>query len=125
MFPPVFSLLTTGSAGAAVKAIVGTSPPQIWEDVQPQDHATKRPYIVWSVIGGVPENYLDQVPTMDSGRVRIGIWSTSVTERRNLMAAVRAAIEPSAHMVGIPVGTYEPETKLYGYWMDFQFWVSR
>lgn len=125
MQPPVFSLLTTGAPGTAVKAIVGTSPPMIWEDVVPQEFALRRPYIVWSIIGGTPENYLDQVPTMDSGRVRIGVWSLSPTERRTLMAAVRTAIEPSAHMVGIPVGTYEEDTKLYGYWMDFQFWVAR
>lgn len=125
MFPPVFSLLTTGAAGTAVKAIVGSNPPQIWEDVVPQQHSTARPYIVWSIVGGLPENYLDQVPTMDSGRVRIGVWSESVTERRTLANAVIAAIEPSAHMVGIPVGTYEPETQLYGYWIDFQFWVAR
>lgn len=121
MFPPVFALM---NASSAVKALIGSSPVRCWEDVVPQE-TPARPYLVWSIVGGVPENYLDQVPTMDSGRVRIGVWSTSVTERRTLANAVIAAIEPSAHMVGIPVGTYEPETGLYGYWIDFQFWVAR
>jgi len=122
MTPPVFALL---NASAAVKALIGASPMRCWEDVAPQESTPLRPYIVWSVVGGTPENYLDQVPTMDSGRVRLGVWSNSVTERRTLANAVIAAIEPSAYMVGIPVGTYEPETKLFGYWIDFQFWVAR
>lgn len=126
MIVPVFTLLNV----PAVTSIVGSN--AIWQDVLPQAYGSKRAYITWSIVGGAPENYLDGVPGMDSGRVQIDCWvgeevsnNTGAKVCQNLMLAVRNAIEPSAHMVGTPLSTYEPDTKLYRYLLDFQFWVRR
>lgn len=121
---PVYSLLNV----AAVTNIVGTF--AIWQDVLPQQYGTKRKYVTWSIVGGAPENYLDQVPTMDSGRVQIDCWvgaelADGAKVCQDLMIAVRNAIEPRAHMISTPLSGYEPDTKLYRYLLEFQFWELR
>lgn len=120
---PVFSLLNVPS----VTSITGAN--AIWQDVLPQQHASKRIYVTWAIVGGAPENYLDQVPTMDSGRVQIDCWAGQEVNGaivcQSLMIAVRNAIEPHAHMISTPLSGYEAETKLYRYLLEFQFWELR
>lgn len=116
---PVYSLLNV----AAVTNIVGTF--AIWQDVLPQQYGTKRKYVTWSIVGGTPENYLDQLPTMDSGRVQIDCWAEDPVTCQNLMIAVRNAIEPHAHMISTPLSGFESDTKLYRYLLEFQFWELR
>jgi hypothetical protein len=127
MIVPVFSILSTA---APVTAIVGTN--AIWKNTLPQAHAAKRAYITWATVGGSPENYLDGVPGMDSGRVQIDCWvgeevsgGTGAKVCQDLMIAVRNAIEPHAHMIGTPIDDYEKDTKLYRYMLEFQFWELR
>lgn len=120
MIVPVFSILSTA---APVTAIVGQN--AIWQDTLPQKFGDKRRYITWAIVGGAPENYLDEVPTFDSGRVQLDCWADEAKVCRDLMIASRNAIEPHAHMLGTPMSMYEPESKLYRYLLEFQFWERR
>jgi len=121
MFPPVFQTL---KASADVKNIVGSNPPRIYRHGSaPQD--TSRPYITWSVISDVPENQLSDLPTADRSTVQVDCWHQTDAGIELLAEAVRDAVEPYAHMTGIPIDLRETETKLFRIGLQFDFWVGR
>ncbi|MCB1567826.1 MAG: DUF3168 domain-containing protein [Xanthomonadales bacterium] len=120
---PVFALISDSSA---VKALIGSSPVRFWRDFYPKSAGTPQlPYCVWAVVGGAPENYLSETPGIDSGRVQVDVWAQTPASADAVMAAVRDAIESSAHMISTPISRYDEETDSYGYILEFQFWTSR
>lgn len=121
MLPPVFQTL---KASSAVKAIVGTNPPRIYRHGSaPQD--TTKPYITWFVVSGLPENNLSDLPPVDAITVQVDCWHPTDAGIESMAEAVRDAIEPYAHMTGMPVNLREPETKLYRIALEFDWWLSR
>lgn len=121
MLPPVF---TTLKASSAVKAIVGTNPPRIYRHGSaPQD--TSKPYIVWFLVTGTPENHLSGTPPVDRMTVQVDCYHQTDAGIELMAEAVRDAIEPYAHMTAIPVNEREPETLLYRMAMEFDWFVDR
>jgi uncharacterized protein DUF3168 len=121
MFPAVFVIL---KASTAVKNIVGTNPPRIYRHGNAPQDVTK-PYITWTVISGVPENNLSDLPPVDRVTVQVDCWHQTDGGIEVLAEAVRDAIEPVAHMTGIVVDLREPETKLFRIGMQFDHWLAR
>jgi hypothetical protein len=118
---PVNALL---ESSAAVVALLGAGTSQrVYEDTAIQD--TAQPYVVWSTVGGTPENYVGELPGIDQARIQIDCYSKGKGQARDLARAVRDAIEPTAHMIGTPISLYEAETKLYRYILEFDFLVNR
>jgi hypothetical protein len=121
MLPPVF---TTLKASTAVKNIVGQNPPRIYRHGSaPQD--TSKPYITWQLIVGTPENTLSELPATDRCTVQVDCWHQTDAGILLLAEAVRDAIEPSAHMTGVPLDLREPETKLFRMSLQFDWFVDR
>jgi hypothetical protein len=117
VIPPVQQTLT---AAAAVTAIVGQ---RIFQTVAPQD--TSQPYVVWTLVTGVPGNNLSDPPEYDDQRIQIDCWSLSQSQCRQLAQAVRNAIEAQTHIVYGPWSDYEPDTKLHRWSMDAEYWQTR
>lgn len=121
MLPPVFQTL---KASAEVKAIVGTNPPRIFAHSEaPED--SQKPYITWQLISDVPENNLSDLPPTDRATVQVDCWHQTGAGVVLLARAARDAIEPSAHMTGIPIDLREPETKLFRIGLQFDWFVDR
>ncbi len=121
MFPGVFQQLKSSQA---VKDIVGVNPPRIYRHGSaPQD--TSRPYITWEVISGVPDNNLSDLPPSDRITVQVDVWHQTDSGVEALAIAARDAIEPIAHMTGIPINLREPETRLYRIGLQFDWILSR
>ena len=55
------------------------------------------PYVTWSLAGGAPENGFDGA-ACDDFRVQVDCWSDTDAGVETLASAVRAAIEPAAHL---------------------------
>jgi len=70
-------------------------------------------------------NYLGELPDMDQGRIQIDCWAMDKQGSVDLAKAVRDAIEPSAFMIGTPISSFEPDTKLFRYILEFDFFTSR
>jgi hypothetical protein len=117
MIPPVQQTL---SGASGVTAIVGA---RIYQSVAPQD--TAQPYVVWTLVSGVPGNNLSDTPEYDDQRVQIDCWSLSASQCRQLAEAVRDAIEAQTHIVFGPWSDYESDTKLHRWSMDAQYLESR
>ena len=117
MIPPVQQAL---SGAAAVTAIVSA---RIYQTVAPQD--VVRPYIVWTLVSGVPGNNLSDTPEYDDQRVQVDCWSESPAQCRQLAEAARDAIEAQTNIVFGPWNEYEDDTKLYRWSFDAEYLQSR
>lgn len=117
MIPNVTAILSASSAVTAITA------DRIYRTVAPQ--AVTKPYIVWSIISAVPENTLGCSPEIDDRRIQIDCFATSQVTARQLSDAAQVAIEGKAHVIMGPIEDYEPETKLYHWYMDATFWTPR
>lgn len=120
MFPKILPLL---KASSAVTAIIGNPPRGYPHGEAPQD--TTKPYVVWQGVALAPENTLSETPAVDRMPIQLTCWATTSAVAAELAKAVRDAIEPTAHMVGMPIDYRETETRLFGIGLQFDFWVSR
>lgn len=121
MYPPIFEVC---AADPAVTALLGTDPVRLFPFGEaPQD--SDRPYAVWQVVTGAPENYVNQIPDIDSWTVQIDVYAPSVAESRNIAQVLRNAVEPEAHVV-LWGGEYrEPTTNFYRYSFDVDWFTNR
>lgn len=121
MLPPVFQALKSSTA---VKDIVGQNPPRIYRHGEaPQE--VQQPYITWFVVTTTPENNLSGLPPCDLIPVQVDCWHPTDAGIVLLATAVRDAIEPLAHMTGMPINTRDRETKLYRIALQFDWWINR
>jgi hypothetical protein len=121
MYPPIYA---TCSDDSGVQAALGTNPCRLYPFGQSVQGGSK-PYAVWQIIGGSPENYLDTIPDIDSMGVQVDVYATSVTDARAAAVALRDAIEPVAYITRWGGEMYEVETKLYRVTFDVDWFVHR
>jgi len=111
MLPPVYALLTTATA---VAAIVST---RVYSHGDaPQDVA--QPYVTWQMVSGVPENSLADAPDIDRCTLQVNCWHPTSAGIVTLATAVRAALETAGHVTGVPIDQRDTATKLY--WIAIQ-----
>lgn len=121
MFPPIFQVCT---AAAPVTALLGLNPTRLY----PFGEATQGviyPYAVWQTVTGLPENYIDRTPDMDSYTLQIDVYAETGTSVRAVAEALRDAIETSAHIVSWRGESRDPETKRYRLSFDVDWFVAR
>lgn len=125
MFPPVFQTL---KASTAVKNIVGTNPPRIYEHgdapQRPDNLPLADPYITWFTPSDAPENQLSGTPPTDRVGVQIDCWHQTSSGIKALAIAVRDSVEGTAHMTNM-FNQRESETKLYRVSLSFDWFVDR
>ena len=83
------------------------------------------PYIVWTIISGVPENNLSDLPDFDDARIQVDCYSGSQSQARQLGDAAQAALESLGYVVFGPIETREEETQLYRRQFDWEIWSAR
>lgn len=100
MNPPIFTLVT---AHAPAVALLGSSPTRFWPfDNAPhsqQGAIAAAPYCTWQTVYGTPENTLGCRPETDMLGCQIDCYATTVTQARQVAAAVRDAIEGEGYVV--------------------------
>lgn len=119
MYPPVFETLKNNTA---VAALLGGSPFRVFVPGEaPQE--TKNTYLVWQMIGGQPENYVGDLPDLDSYTVQMDVYAATLSDARAVAKAVRDAIEPVAYVAGWLGESREVDTRLYR--VSFQVdWIT-
>lgn len=122
MHPPVYDIL---AADADVAALLGMPPGIRLYGFGIATQLTKKPYAVWQMITGVPANYLDKLPDTDDERVQIDVWSETEAASTNVSRAIRDALEPHAYMINSLDRGRDPDTKTFGYTMEFEFFTPR
>jgi hypothetical protein len=124
MLPPVFAAL---KASPDVMAIVG-NPPRIYKHAdapQRPEGTPALPYVTWFLLSATPENQLSGTPPTDRMTLQVDCWHTTGKGIETLAAAVRDAIEPSAHLTAMPIDLRDPETKLFRIALQFDWFNDR
>lgn len=121
MYPPIFSVC---SADAGVQLALGTAPCRLYPFGTTTQGIVK-PYAVWQVVGGSPENCLGQAPNIDGYTIQVDVYADTATSSRDAAEAVRDAIEPVAHVVSWRGESRDPGTKNYRYSFDVDWLVDR
>jgi hypothetical protein len=121
MFPPVFQVC---AANAGVQAALGNNPVRLFPAFDEQ-RFTDRPYAIFQITGGSPENYISNVPDIDSWSVQFDVYAPTLDGARGAAQALRDAIEPVAHISFWGGEIREPDTTLYRYLFTVDWWHSR
>lgn len=121
MNPDIFPIL---NANTAVKALLGSNPLRFYPYARAPQNVVK-PYAVYNVYNGNPENYLDRVPDIDNKGTQIDIYATTSESVENVFTALRDALEPQGHMTSFSTPALDADTNLYTGRMEFDFWDGR
>lgn len=128
MNPPFFQIVNV----PGVQAIFGSHPLRVWLFGEaPEKEA--RPYATFQTIGGVPENYINQVPDSDNWDVQVDVYTEAEEGKQadaialvvNGAKALRDAIEPFAHITAWRGCSREVGTRFYRYSFDVSFVTER
>ena len=121
MLPLLFQIVV---ANPAVTALLGVNPTRCypWGEV-PQN--CPKPYAVWQIISGNPENYLDSPTDMDGVSIQIDVYSDIAASTISVAKALRTAIESQATLTAFRQWPREPDTRLYRWQLDVDFFVER
>lgn len=118
MFPPIYTLL---QASVAVRNLLGARP-RIYRDEAPQD--PERPYGVWLVVSGVPENTLSETPGHERVTVQLDLYAATQEVSAAVAQAVRAQLETATHITAWR-SDRDAETRAYRVSFDFDYWLAR
>lgn len=118
MLPPIYSILHDANAVAAIVATRIYRHGRVAQDAD-------RPYIAWFLAGVGPENNLSEPATHDRATVQIDCFHPQDRGVQELAEAVRAALEPHAHMTGLVFNGVDIDTKLYRIALQFDYWLER
>lgn len=123
MFPPVFSVATSS---ATVKSLLGNNPTRFYLFGEANQN-TAKPYAVWQIVTGSPENYLSCTPDFDYFTTQIDAYGTNVESARNVALALRDAFEGSGecYITAWRGESKEANTNLYRVSFDVDWIVHR
>lgn len=121
MNPELFPIL---NANTAVKAVLGSNPLRVYPWGRAPQNVVK-PYAVYGVYNGNPENYLNQVPDIDNKGTQIDIYASTSESAEDVFIAIRDALEPTVHMTSFATPNLDAETNLYSARLEFDFWDER
>lgn len=125
IYPPLFA---TCAADAMVQATFGESPCRVYlfgQAMAATGGLPAKPYAVWQVIGGLPENYISEVPNTDNWSVQVDVYADTATAAREGATALRNAIEPYAHVTSWRGEDRDIDTKNYRCSFDVDWITSR
>lgn len=121
MYPDFFQLV---AAEAAITTIIGLNPVRCYPAGRAPQGSDK-PYVVWQVITGLPENYLNQTPDIDSLTTQIDVYAETLSQARLLTSLIRDLVEQHAHIVAWRGEDTDAETLLWRISFDADWFVNR
>lgn len=108
---------------ATMGPVVGTRIYRDWPDV-PGDEP-QAPYVIWTVIAGIPENNLSNPPPIDRFSIGIDVFGRTAAEADELVKLARAAMEMIGHVETVQSLGRDGETTLWRYTFSADVWRNR
>ncbi|CAI8769857.1 DUF3168 domain-containing protein [Pseudomonas serbica] len=118
---PIFAVCV---ADAGVRALLGTTPHRLYPFGEAPEGVVK-PYAVWQLITGSPENYLAGRPDLDGFTLQVDVYAGTGTSARAVTDAIARAIELKANVVRWGGESKDTETNLYRSSFDIDWLVPR
>ncbi|QQE85388.1 DUF3168 domain-containing protein [Pseudomonas putida] len=84
-----------------------------------------KPYAVWQLVNGSPENYLAGRPDADGFTLQVDVYGTTSKSVRQVRDAIRDAIELRAYVTRWGGETRDSATKNYRASFDVDWWMQR
>lgn len=121
MFAPIYKVL---AANVNVQAVLGSSSPRIYKFGEAAKGATK-PYMVYQMIDGAPENYLGQAPDLDLETFQMDIYAETSAEVEAVAKTVVNALVGFAYVSGWRGEFKDPDTSLNVVSFDVDWYSNR
>lgn len=118
---PIFEVC---AAAPAVTALLGVQPTRLFPFGDAPQGIVK-PYAVWQLVTGSPENFLAGRPDMDGYSLQVDVYAVSAASARAVTQALSGAIELKAYVTRWGGESRDNETKLYRSSFDVDWLVSR
>jgi len=122
MTPPIFQVC---SQAAAVTALLGTGENLRLYSFGEAPDGVAKPYAVWQLVNGEPENYLAGRPDADAVTLQIDVYGATGTTVRQVRDAIRDALELRAYVTRWGGEGRDPTTKNYRASFDVDWIVLR
>lgn len=118
---PIFAVC---SADADVRALLGVNPHRLYPFGEAPEGVAK-PYAVWQLVTGSPENYLAGRPDLDGYTLQVDVYAVTATSARAVTDALAHAIELKANIVSWGGEKKDTATNLYRSSFDVDWLVPR
>lgn len=120
MDPPIFLVCSTDPTVSAL--IGGGIECRIYSFGEAPEGVLK-PYVVWNLIDGSPENYLTGRPDADGFTLQVDVYAGSADSVTKVTRALRDALELSANITRWGASGTDPTTKDYHRSFDID-WIT-
>lgn len=121
MIPPIFPVC---AASTKVTDLIGDDPVRLYPFGE-ATQLTERPYVVYQVITGFPENFLDCPPDVDSWSIQVDVYAHTAHEATDVAEAIRDTIQTRSYIVRYGGTTRDPETRDYRVSFDVDWFKFR
>lgn len=121
MAAPIFEVC---SADPAVTALLGVAPTRLFPFGEAPEGVAK-PYAVWQLVTGSPENYLAGRPDIDDYTLQVDVYAETGAAARAVTKAISHAVELKANIARWGDESKDTETKLYRSSFDIDWLVPR
>lgn len=122
MSAPIFE---TCSRDLVVTGLLGTGADMRLYSFGEAPDKVAKPYVVWQVINGNPENYLAGRPDADGFTLQVDVYASTGTSARQVRTAIRNAIELHAYITRWGSESRDPTTKNFRTSFDVDWIVRR
>ncbi|VVN83833.1 DUF3168 domain-containing protein [Pseudomonas fluorescens] len=121
---PAAPIFTVCAADAGVRALLGVTPHRLYPFGEAPEGVVK-PYAVWQLVTGSPENYLAGRPDLDGFTLQVDVYALNAASARAVTSAIAHAIELKANVVRWGGESKDTATKLYRSSFDIDWLVPR
>ncbi|PTV57975.1 DUF3168 domain-containing protein [Pseudomonas putida] len=122
MTPPIVQACLQSPA---VTELLGTGTGMRLYSFGEAEQGVAKPYAVWQIVSGSPENYLAGRPDLDSVTLQVDVYAATGDAARKVRDAIRDAVELDAYVTRWGVEGRDPETKNYRASFDVDWMVHR
>ena len=121
-YPPIFTLCELSTA---CQSLLGDSTRlRVFPfGLAPQNG--DRPYAVWQVISGVPNNHLGDIPQSDIMVITVECYAKTIDTARQVAAAIRDAIQTECYITAWRGDNFDDDTGLFVVSFDAEWVVPR
>ncbi|MHC8396131.1 DUF3168 domain-containing protein [Pseudomonas sp. LB3P93] len=121
---PAAPIFTVSAADPGVRALLGVTPHRLYPFGEAPEGVVK-PYAVWQLVTGSPENYLAGRPDLDGFTLQVDVYAATASSARAVTDAIAHAIELKANVVRWGGEDKDTATNLYRSSFDIDWLVPR